>query len=521
MSNGILRKYKLLIVIFILPILCFITRKISKPLYLNLLKGLNDKSFFGQSKLSSEEEIINLRDYNKTRLFIKTTYDSINLYFTFSKYKYYEDYNKSFSINLKVNKSCLTIDNNSIVYSEYYTNDSKIIQIGGENVIFNIFSKNINFPLNNISFKYDKNNKTFECNLFFDDFDLSMNLQEEKLTYKFFYLITCIIDFILHSLIFGSDFWKYNYQNIYELFTYIIWSKITLITFRHIYDLLQISFPIFQLINFYPHLLIYGEFILSISDILTTLLIIFYIFYCITFTILKFEIERNYLYCFNNRIVDNQIVIKEVRKKFNKNNILFLLLSIFNLSSSIYIQSLPLIIVLIISIIKQLQKREVICNSDKIFYLSFNFYTTALYFYYLFIDNLGEVYKRKPTFAVFPFVIIIALYGILSIIIKKEYKIKSAMVKDLEKLKKIDKESCSICLRNFNYDENKTKKYFFKISEEENIHKTICNHYFHEKCLFRWRKFGHVCPICKTPLQIQDYYFFFDETPCIYQPDWI
>ena len=76
---------------------------------------------------------------------------------TFSKYKYYEDYNKSFSVNLKVNKSCLTIDNNSIAYSEYYTNDSKIIKIGGENMIFNIFSKNINFPLNNISFKYNKN----------------------------------------------------------------------------------------------------------------------------------------------------------------------------------------------------------------------------------------------------------------------------------------------------------------------------------------------------------------------------
>lgn len=522
MSTNIFKKYKFLIFIFILPILCFISRKLSRPLYLNPLNDLNDKSFFGKIKLnnSSNDEIINLKNNNNTRLFIKTTYDSIILYFTFSKYKSYDDYNLSFTINLKVNKSCSTIDNNSIIYSEYYTNNSKMIQIR-ENRIFRIFSKNINFSLNNISFKYMRNSSNLECELFLDDFDLSMNLQKEKFTYKFYYLIRCINDFIFHSLIFASDFWKYNYQNIYELFTYIIWGKITLINFTHIYELFQISFPIVQLINFYPHLLIYGEFILSISDILSILLNIFFILYSIPFTLLKFEIEKNYLYCFNNQIVNNKIVIKKVKKKNNQNNILFLFLFGFNLSSSIYIQSFPLIIVLAISIIKQLYKREVMYNKDKSFVINFYFYSTALYFYNLFVNNLGDAYKRKPTYSVLPFIIIIALFGILIIIIKYEYKIKPAMINDFKILKKMDKESCSICLRDFKYNENKNNEYFYKITEEENIHETICNHYFHEKCLFNWRKYGDSCPICKTPLQILDYYFFFDETPCIYQPDWL
>ena len=522
MSTDILKKNKFLIFIVILPFICFFTRKISKPLYSNPLIELNDKSFFGkvQLKYSSEDELIDLRENNNTRLFIKATYDSIILYFTFSKYKYYDDYKKSFTINIKVNNSTIINNNNSIFYSDFFTNSPKLVKIKG-NGLFNINSKNIDIPLYNISFHYLKNNGSFICTLFFDDFDLSLDLKKEMFSYKFYYLIICIIDILIHCAIFSSDFWRYNYQNIYELFTYIIWSKVTLINFTHIIELFQVGFPILKLINFYPHLLIYGEFILSISDILSILLNASYITISIPLTFLKIEIERNYLYCFSNQIVDNEIVIKEAKKKYNQNNILFLLLSIFNLSSSIYIQAIPLILVLIISIIKQLNKREAICNNDKIFYINFYFYSTALYFYYLFISNLGDLYKRKPTYAVFPLILIIALYVILSFIIKKEYKIKKAMIKDFERLKKIDKESCSICLRNFNYDENKNKKYFVKISEEDNIHKTICNHYFHEKCIFNWRKYGNVCPICKTPLEILDYYFFFDDTPCIYQPDWI
>ena len=523
MSTDILKKHIFLIFIIILPILCFITRKISKPLYSNPLQVLNDKSFFGKVELkySSEEELINMRENNNTRLFIKATHDSIFLYFTFSKYKYYDDYSKSFMINLKINKSSLTYnDNNSILYSDYFEINSKIIKIR-ENRIFHFYSKNIDFPLNNISFLYIKNYGSFICTLFFDDFNLTLDLKKEVFTYKFYYLILCIIDILILCFIFNTDFWKYNFQNIYELFTYIIWSKVTLINFTHIYELFQISFPLLKLINFYPHLLIYGEIILSISDIFSITLIVSYILISIPFTFFKIEIEKNYLYCFSNQIIDNEIVIKEPKKKYNKNQVLFLLLSIFNLSSSIYIQAFPLILVLIISIIKQLNKREVICNNDKIFYLNFYFYSTAIYFYYLFISNLGDLYKRKPTYALFPLILIIALYSLLSFIIKKEYKIKKAMIKDFERLKKIDKESCSICLRNFNYDENKNKKYFVKISEEENIHRTICNHYFHEKCIFNWRKYGSVCPICKTPLEILDYYFFFDDTPCIYQPDWI
>ena len=522
-----IKQYKYYIFIFILPFLCFITRKFSKPLYENPLQELNSKSFFGNMKFKNRnilkvEEINKLKTNNNTRLFIKANDDGAVLYFTFSKYKYYDDYNFSFTIDLNLNNSELITNNYSLIYSEDYLNNSKIVKFKENKGIFNTFSKPNEISLNNISFKYIKINTNFECVLTFEDFDLFLNLQKEIFTFKFYNLIIIIVDILTSFCIFGNDFWENNFQNINELFAQIMFNKVTIINLFHIYDLFQIGLPIIKLIYFYPHLLIYGEFILSISDIFSMTLIAFYALFSFVFSYLKIELERNFFYCFNNQIVNNQIIIKESRKIINyQNQIIFLSLSIFNFSSSIYVQSIPIILGLVLSIIKQLYKREVMCNNNKNFYINFYYYSTLLYAYYLLVFNFGEFYKRKPTYAVAPFVIIFALYRILSMIVKNEYKISSVMIKDFEKLKKIDKDVCSICLRNFNYDENKTKKYLCKISEEENIHETSCNHYFHEKCLFNWRKYGNICPNCKTPLDIPDYYFFFDETPCLYKPDWL
>ena len=43
-----IKQYKYYIFIFILPFLCFITRKFSKPLYENPLQELSNKSFYGK-----------------------------------------------------------------------------------------------------------------------------------------------------------------------------------------------------------------------------------------------------------------------------------------------------------------------------------------------------------------------------------------------------------------------------------------------------------------------------------------
>ena len=125
-----IKQYKFYIFIFILPFLCFITRKFSKPLYENPLQELNNKSFFGNMNLKNRnilkvEEINKLKDNNNTRLFIKTKDNGAVLYFTFSKYKYYEDYNFSFTINLNLNNSELIANNNSLIYSEACLNYSK------------------------------------------------------------------------------------------------------------------------------------------------------------------------------------------------------------------------------------------------------------------------------------------------------------------------------------------------------------------------------------------------------------
>ena len=89
---------------------------------------------------------------------------------------------------------------------------------------------------------------------------------------------------------------------------------------------------------------------------------------------------------------------------------------------------------------------------------------------------------------------------------------------DFEILKIIDKECCSICLNDVNYNNNKINKIFCKVTQDENIHETSCKHYFHERYLFNWRKYKNICPFCRKSLPTPNYYYFYDETPCIYKP---
>ena len=87
-------------------------------------------------------------------------------------------------------------------------------------------------------------------------------------------------------------------------------------------------------------------------------------------------------------------------------------------------------------------------------------------------------------------------------------------------LKYLDKECCSICLNEFSYNKENDNKLICKVTEYDNIHKTKCNHYFHEKCLFIWRKHKNKCPICKINLDLPKYYYFYEYTECIYKWSW-
>ena len=153
-----------LIFIIILPILCFITRKTSHPLYSIPLFELNDNSYLGTGKVNlktnpTKQWIYKFEEiYNNTRLFIETKYNKIILYFTFSQNKYYDDYDFSFYVTLIINDSFLTRDNDYIFYSEDFYNNSNLIKISENNVgiIRYFFSRKKIIPLNKISFKYNK-----------------------------------------------------------------------------------------------------------------------------------------------------------------------------------------------------------------------------------------------------------------------------------------------------------------------------------------------------------------------------
>ena len=528
---DILRENIMVVFIILLHILCFITRRFSKPFYSFPLKELDSNSFFGNTELFiknnyTKEKIYNIEENNNTRLFIKDKYDKTIFYFTFSKYKYYEDYNSSFDFTLHINKSNLMNDDYSIYYLEYFENKSNIIYLKENiNIIKNIFSTKNNIPCNGIFINYNKSETKMEFTLSFDDFDLIMNLKRERFTYKFYYLLECIIDTLIHTSLIGSTFWKENYQSISKIFLYFFLAKVNSVSFFHLFDLLQVGLPILKVLFFYSHNLIYGEFLFSISDLISILLTIWIILIIITWILLLKDIELNYTYCFSNKIEDKKIVIRNVKKRSN-----YVMLSIFlslgllwefAFSKSVYWNSFALIIVIISTILKYLFQRDIMSKKDINFAVNLYSISLAIYLYFLFMYNFSELYRRKPVYAVIPFILILSLFIILLFVIKKGYKFKYVMNKDFERIKKLEKDCCSICLKDYIYNKDNVGIVFCKVTQDENIHETKCHHYFHEKCIFNWRKNRNICPICKARLTIPEFYFFYDDTPCIYKPAWL
>ena len=193
----------------------------------------------------------------------------------------------------------------------------------------------------------------------------------------------------------------------------------------------------------------------------------------------------------------------------------------FIFSKSVYLNSFALIIVIISTILKYLLQRDVMSKKDINFAVNSYSISLAIYLYFLFMYNFSELYRRKPVYAIIPFIVILSLFIILILVIKKGYKFKYVMNKDFERIKKLEKECCSICLKDFIYNKDNIGIMLCKVTQDENIHETKCHHFFHEKCLFNWRKYRNICPICNARLTIPEYYFFYDDTPCIYKPDWI
>ena len=523
-----LQYYIIFIILFLIPIISFIIRKVSPPLSSNYWNYLNDISFYGTNKFIYKNNSINnnilIKDYKNIRLFTQTKYNQINFYFTLLNSENYDDERFEFSITLYTNKSLIIYDNISISYIKNFDKEYSTTFKYTKHFYRSILEKKIKYLLDSIKIKYIKNenNTFFECKLSFKDFDLILNLKKEKFTYRFFYLFECLFDllfyFIMALLI--SRFDEKNNQNLCIIYLLCIRAKILLSFLSDIYDLFKVGVSFIKYLIFYFHLVIYGEFLLSLIDIVSLIFLVILIFFIIVYFINIYDNDGNIFYCYNNTIINGKIVKKNIKLDLLKqkllSSVIFFIISIFDYSNSIYIKFIPLYISISISIIKYLFQRESIFKKDKEFCFLFYLYGIIIYLYFLMKFNLGVFYRTKPTFAILPFINILLLYSLLIFIIKNEYKVKYIMKEDFQKIKEVENDCCSICLKDFKFNKNNDYIFFCKITEEDNIHKTKCHHYFHEKCLFNWRKHKNICPICKTKLDIPKYYYFYDENPCIY-----
>ena len=116
---------------------------------------------------------------------------------------------------MKLNESLLTLENNSIIYTANFKKCINVIKIKKitDNIIDDIkdlFPEKKVISLNKIIINYNKNNSNIKCELYFEDFNLNINLEKERLTYNFFYLLQNYITSIIHTCIIGTFFWENN-----------------------------------------------------------------------------------------------------------------------------------------------------------------------------------------------------------------------------------------------------------------------------------------------------------------------
>ena len=493
--------YLLIFIIFIIIItttklikFCLIIRKRTEPLLLNPLLGLNGHLFFGDGEfqvsllsLFSDYAGTELDEkYAEARLIIEIKNDNQILFHVTFLHKFNNYSDLPFYLIWNINESNLKFE------------DGNIENNGNSNITIKFKDKNKDLSPTLRSFYCPKDKSTLYFHLSFKKYYCIFEFRNDYRNSN--YIITVFIGIYLLF----SKIWKNNFQSVFNLFFYVIWAKINGAYF-HLFQLYQNGLIYLKYTIFHIGLLLHGKFILSIFDIFIIFIFITKIIASVIAFFAIFLFEKNYNYCFNNKIKDQKIVLKET--KISKNYlIIFCILVYVNYPfKTSFNHYFPLILIIILTIFKHLNQREVMYEKDNKFCIKFYSIGIEIYSFYLFRVDILFFLKECPFF---PFIIILFLHIILYIVVKYEYKFKYVMEKDLERLKKLDKQSCPICLGKFIYDKTKANKYFIRATVNENIHETKCKHYFHERCLFLWRRNKNICPYCVRPLQIPQYYFF-------------
>ena len=355
-------------VIFVLPILCQISRKIFPSHRFNKFRNFDSFSYYSSSnnislKDNHTQNILPIQEYQHSRVFIKTKYNKIKFLITLSQGSLYEDQKIEFAIDLDINNtSNVTINNYSFIYSGNLVNENVLLKLTQEN----LFDKDETHLLKNVSIEIYNSFKDFEALLIFDTFDLNLKSEKEKLKFRFFYLVrtffNCTLYFII--LVFFMNEKGYNLQNISITFLIIIRSKIiVLFTYNLIY-IFKVEPPIHKYLFFYCHLLIYGEFLINLTDIIILILLFFIYFLFLGIFILMFENDENYIYSFRNKMINGVITeTDDLKVKYHLFEIIISyngMILIYYLCENPNNSIIPLYIGLIIAILKHLSQREVI-----------------------------------------------------------------------------------------------------------------------------------------------------------------
>lgn len=519
-----MKENKIFIIIGILifiQIFCYISRKIYSPNYLNNLHIFDSSSYYNSSYIilfkDNFTDDFDMQNYQHSRIFINTEYNKIKLYISLSKGNYYYDKMIKFDLVLPTNESNYLIGENNTLY---YNNDLNYT-INFKKMQESIFTKTKKNSLQYVSLMIDNNQSDLLFYSEFDEFIIVLDLHKEKVTYRAYYLagifLNTFILIIIDIFYLGFDGELIYYlQGISIIFLQIIRVKVFIMIIYDIYYFFIVGLPIFRLLFLYSHFLNYGEILVSLNDLISCIFFGLEGFFVCGFIIIIHDNDKRYYYYYHNKLNNKTVIPSKYDFKFFPFSlrlfIIFTLITLAEFSNSILIQFIPLYIGIFIAILKHLLQREVINNRYKGFIYAFYIIGILSYSIYLFSYNIINFYKNKFFYAMVYYSIVFLLSFILIYIIMNEIKFRFTMKKDFEKLKYLKNDCCSICLQDF--DLNHNNFIFCKITELDNIYRTKCNHYYHEICLFDWRKHREICPICKSKLSKPDYIYFYNYTPC-------
>lgn len=194
MVIEIIKNYQLLISISLLLFICFTIRYLSPSIYDNNFLVLNNKSYFRAIKnfTFKNNSQINYIPIKYCRIFFITKKNNIKLYLSLSNSSLYDEKMIDIPMSLYINNSAkkdsinISFNGNTNILNVTFNDNNTNTNINNN---FSPDKISKDYSLNHFSMNFNENYTVLNTTMDSKDFDINIELYEEKYTYKVFYAL--------------------------------------------------------------------------------------------------------------------------------------------------------------------------------------------------------------------------------------------------------------------------------------------------------------------------------------------